>query len=71
MHRRALRDDGAADLDVGGRAAAGEELDGRLQPQDFLDGLGNQFGPLAQQSSDSGLRSSVSTQCAMVLTVES
>ena len=49
MHRRARRDDSAPDLDVGGDAAAGEELDGRLQPQHLFDRLRDQFGLLAQQ----------------------
>ena len=38
-----------ADLDVGGDAAAREELDGRLQPQDLLDRLRDQFRLLAEQ----------------------
>src|SRR6478752_4545410 len=49
VHRRASGDDDPADLDIGGDAAAGEELDGRLQPQNLFDRLRDQFGLLVQK----------------------
>jgi len=61
-----------ADLDVGGGTAAREELDGRLEELDILDGPGDQLRPLrASRSRVPGLRRKVITQWAMVLTVES
>src|SRR3954462_12134537 len=39
VHRGSRRDHGPADFDVGGNAAAGEELHGRLQPQYLFDRL--------------------------------
>ena len=49
VHRRSRGDDGPADLDISGDTATREELHRRLQPQDFLDRLRDQFRLLVEQ----------------------
>jgi hypothetical protein len=47
MHRGPFRNHGAADLDIGGDAAAGEELHRGLQPLDLFDRAGQKMWPVA------------------------
>ena len=72
VDRRTLRDDRPTDLDVGGSAAAGKELDRRLMRRTSSMAPGNQLGPAAQQARRTrGSAARVSTQWEIVLTVES